>query len=182
MDQKTFVSELAKLRPSSTFLSLLGYRNEASEIADYNIVFHMSYENALKKSISILEDIDPTDSLQATAKQELIDGYNTSLKKMQVSSIEEIDDAYSRFYDEDNIPIKGIKLHDKTNTLHLYGLVNFKRVLMPGSYPNRNRKELTIAKDNLRKIVPVGKFRQFKITPDHVNHISVENLSLLPPQ
>lgn len=181
MDRKQFVEELSKLRPSATFLSLIGYRNEYSEVADYSIVFHISYENALRRSLAALESAVPVDTLQAIAKQELIDGYNTSLTKMAITPIVEIDDAYTRFFDSDGNYIKGIKLHTETDTLHLYGLVNSKRVLIPGQYPHRNRRELTKAKDELRKLCPVEKFRQFKVTPAQVDRISVENLSLLPP-
>lgn len=181
MDQKAFVAELAKLRPSSTFLTLKGYRNESSEVADFSIVFHMSYESALKRSIAALESIVPEDPLEAVAKTELIDGYNASLNKMAVTPIEEIDDAYTRFFDENGKYIKGVKLHTETNILHLYGLVNSKRVIIPGNYPKRNKRALTIAKDKLRKLCPVDKFRQFKIDPSYVDVISVENLSLLPP-
>lgn len=181
MDQKQFVGELSKLRPSATFLSLNGYRNEHSEVADYSIVFHISYENALKRSIAVLDAVVPADTLQALAKRELIDGYSTSLNKIALTPVEEIDDAYTRFFDSDGSYIKGVKLHTKTNTLHLYGLVNSKRVIIPGQYAHRNKKDLTKVKDQLRKLCPVDKFRQFKITSAQVDRISVEHLSLLPP-
>lgn len=182
MNQKQFVSELSKLRPSSTFLTLIGYRNEHSELADYSIVFHMSYENALKKSIHALEQIVPADAEQTVARRELLDGYRASLERMAETSIEEIDDAYTRFFDEQGNYIKGVKLHTASNALHLYGLVVHKRTLMPGIYPHRNKRALTIAKDKLRKHCPVSKFRQFKILPDQVERITVENLTLLPPE
>jgi hypothetical protein len=181
MERKKFVEELSKLRPSATFLSLLGYRNEHSEVADFSIVFHISYENALRRSVAALETVVPTDTLQALAKRELIDGYNASLNKIALTPVEEIDDAYTRFFDSDGKYIKGVKLHTETDTLHLYGLVNSKRVLIPGQYPKHNKRELTKAKDVLRKFCPVEKFRQFRITPSQVDRISVENLSLLPP-
>jgi hypothetical protein len=181
MNTSKFVSELAKLRPSATFLSLIGYRNEYSEVADYNIVFHVNYKNALQRSIIALEGVVPTDNLMAQARQELIDGYTKSISKMSETPVEEIDDAYTRFFDTDGNYIKGVKLHTKTNTLHIYGFVNVKRVIMPGNYPHRNKQELTVAKDKLRKLCPVSKFRQFKITESQVDKISVENLSLLPP-
>ncbi len=181
MDQNQFVGELSKLRPSATFLSLSGYRNEHSEVADYSIVFHISYENALKRSIAALDAVVPADTLQALAKRELIDGYNTSLNKIALTPVEEIDDAYTRFFDSDGSYIKGVKLHTETHTLHLYGFVNSKRVIIPGQYPHRNKKDLTKAKDQLRKLCPVDKFRQFRITSAQVDRISVEHLSLLPP-
>jgi len=181
MDKTQFVEELSKLRPSATFLSLSGYRNEHSEVADYSIVFHISYESALKRSVAALESIVPTDALQSLAKQELIDGYNTSLSKIAMTPIEEIDDAYTRFFDSDGSYIKGVKLHTASDILHLYGFINSKRVIIPGRYPQYNKKDLTKAKDELRKLCPVDKFRQFKLHPTQVDRISVEHLSLLPP-
>lgn len=183
MDQTQFVNELSKLRPGSTFLTVKGYLNEASEVADYSIVFHMSYENALKKSIEVLEKTKVTGKLEKQAKQELIDSFNRSLAKgASDPELEERDPTYSHFKDEAGNYVKGVKLHDATNTLHLYGLVVHKKVLMPGHYPEKNKRELTKAKDKLRHLTPVGKFRQFKITPAQVDSISVENISLLPPE
>ena len=176
-----FLSELSKLRPSSTFLTLCGYRNEASEVADYSIVFHMSYENAIKRSLVALESVVPSGDYEGIAKQELLTSYQASLDKMATTPVEEMEDHYTHFQDESGKFIKGVKMHIATGTLHLYGLVNHKRVLMPGQYKKSNRRPLTIAKDNLRRLCPVNKFRQFKITPNQVDRISVENLSLLPP-
>lgn len=181
MDQQAFVSELAKLRTSSTFLSVMGYRNEYSEVADYSIVFHISYENALKRSLLALESVVPADDLEAQAKRELVDGYQKSLTKLATTPVEEIDDAYTHFVDDNGSYIKGVKVHTETGALHLYGLLNAKRILIPGQYPLSNKRPLTKAKDKLRKLCPVGRFRQFKIVPDRVESISVENLMFLPP-
>ncbi len=174
--------ELSKLRPSSTFLTLKGYRNEYGEVADYSIIFHMSYENALRKSINTLQQYIPINDVYAQAKNELIDSFESSLNKIQETPIEKIEDGYTRFFDENNNYIKGIKLHAATQTLHLYGLVSQKKILIPGTYPKKNKRELTIAKDKLRAMCSVGKFRQFKILPQNVDSISVENISLLPPE
>lgn len=180
MDQVQFVAELAKLRPNSTFLTLKSYRNEHSEVADYSIVFHMSYENALQKSISTLEQYVPANDVEAKAKNELLESFHNSLNKMEETPIEEIEDGYTRFYDNGKY-IKGVKMHTESGTLHLYGLVSQKKILVPGSYPKKNKRELTIAKDKLRYMCAVGKFRQFKILPQNVDSIKVENVSLLPP-
>ena len=182
MDNLQFVTELANLRPSSTFLTLKGYRNEANEVADYSIVFHMSYKAAVERSIKVLDALTVATDLEKQAKTELLASFNKSLANAE-TPIEEIDDAYTRFFDNDGSYIKGVKLHTKTGTLHLYGLVVHKNVKMPGIYgPGGNRKPLTIAKDKLRHMTPVGKFRQFKILPSQLDSISVENLSLLPPE
>lgn len=182
MDKFQFVNELSTLRPSSTFLTLAGYRNESSELADYSIVFHINYQKTVERSIKVLEGIIPTNSLQELAKKELLNSFQTSVRKAQETPVEEIDDAYTRFFDSDGSYIKGCKMHTTTGILHLYGLVVHKRIIMPGLYPQSNRKEFTVVKDALRRQCPVSKFRQFRILPHQVERISVENLSLLPPQ
>lgn len=181
MNNQEFINELSKLRPSSTFLTLKGYRNEYSEIADYNIIFHMSYENALKRSIVILKNLSPISDLEIQAQDELLISFNESLRKLIITPIEKIEDGYKHFIAEDGSYIKGIKLHIKSNTLHLYGLVQYKRVLMPGLYPHKNHAPLTVVKNKMRYLTPAGKFRQFKMLSSQVDLISVENLSLLPP-
>lgn len=182
MNNTDFIAELGKLRPSATFLTLKGYRNEASEIADYSVAFHISYENALKKSIAVLSALDLQGDLEKQARFELLDSFAKSLARGAGSpELEERDPTYSYFKDDDGNYIKGVKMHDATWTLHLYGLVVHKRVLMPGIYKHVNHRPLTIAKDKLRHLTPVGKFRQFKLLSSQVDNIAVEKLSLLPP-
>jgi hypothetical protein len=181
MDKTAFVAELAKLRSSSTFLSLIGYRNEKSEVADHNIVFNISYENALKRSIVALEPYLPNGDIEVTAKEELLASFRESLKSIDETPIDEIDDAYDRFFDTDGSYIKGVKLHRESDVLHLYGLAVHRRVIMPGTYKKVNKRPLTIAKDKLKKLCPVSKFRQFKLLPSQVDSISVQSLSFLPP-
>ena len=176
MNKDTFLSELSKLKPASTFLSVLGYRNEAAEVADYSICFHISYENAVKRSLEALQPMVPADKLEEQAKLELLLSLKASLDKIDSTGIEDLDDGYTR------IPgVKGCKVHTATGNLHLFGLLNHKRVLTPGTYKTVNKRPLTIAKDRLRKSLPVSRFRQFKIVPDQVDHIAVASLTLLPP-
>lgn len=180
MDRKQFVAELAKLRQNSTYLSLIRYRNEFSELADYNILFHMSYENALVKSIQAVKDYTPQFEMERQAKVQVLAGYERSLADLRVTAIEDIDDAYTRFFDNGRY-IKGVKMHTATTCLHLYGLINFKRVLSPGLYPPDTRSTMTALKDRIRRLGPAHKFRQFRILPSQVERISVEKLTLLPP-
>lgn len=182
MDNATFISELSKLRPSATFLTLKGYRSESSEIADYSVAFHISYENALKRSIEKLSAMDLTGDLEKQARFELLDSFAKSLARGASSpELEERDPTYSYFKDDDGNYIKGVKMHTDTWTLHLYGLVVHKRVLMSGIHKHVNSRPLTIAKDKLRHLTPVGKFRQFKLLSSQVDSVQVEKLSLLPP-
>lgn len=160
----------------------MGYRNNYSEISNYSIIFHMSYKNALERSITMLENMELNSAAENFAREDVLNDFRTSLKSAIVYPIEEREDAYRHFKDVNGNYIKGIKLHMRTGALHLYGLVAQKRVLMPGHYPTKNESEFARAKRQLRHLTPVGKFRQFKILPNQVDHIAVANLKLLPPE
>ena len=179
MENLAFVNEISKISPRSTFLSVMGYRSEASEVANYSIVFNMSYTNALKRSIATLEAMTLTSDLDRQAREELLASYNKSLSNPE--KVEDREPAYTYYVDSDGTPVGGVKLHISSNTLHIYGLVNAKRVLLPGSYKTVNSKPITIAKKKLSSQTSCGKFRQFRLTSANVDKISVENLSLLPP-
>lgn len=181
MNREEFVSTLAKLRSASTFLVLHKYRNAHGETADFNIVFHMSYENALKKSILAVAGYTPVGDLAIQAQMELLASYNKSLVTLQTTPLEEVDDAYIRFFDDDQKEIKGIKLHRETDTLHLYGLIHLKRIIVPGTYKKVNHRALTIEKKKIQKLCPVDRFRQFRLVPTQVEKITVEKMDLLPP-
>jgi hypothetical protein len=175
-----FVSILEGLRPSSMFLGLSRYENTYHEVADYQIVFHIDYKRALTKSLDIIKNIKTNSDLEVKAKNDLINSYQKSIDKITSTPVEEIEDGYTRFFNKDGEHIKGIKKCSKTNDIHLYGFVVNKRLIMPGDYPDSNKKDLTIVKDKFRKQTPLSKFRQFVISPSRVDKISVQGLEILP--
>lgn len=181
MTKQEFINELSKLRPSSTFLSLSEYKNQFGEVSNYNIVFHIDYQKSLKKSIQILSTYQAKSDMESLAKREVLEEYNRSLIKMENTPIQDIDDNYKRFFDQDKKCIKGIKMHQSSGILYLFGYIHHRVVIVSGNYPDRNQKPLTICKESLRKLTPVHKFRQFKITKDNVKLIKVEHLTLIPP-
>ena len=174
------IAALSALRPSSTFVTLRGYRAESGEVADHQIVFHMSYGSALQRSILMLEAVVPADELEAQAKAELLASYQKSLDKVEGEPLEVLGEHYDRVLDPSGAPIKGIKVHKESGALHLFGLAYRKTVLQAGTYKATNKRPLTLAKDKLRKGLPVERFRQFIVKPGQVEEIRVENLSLLP--
>lgn len=181
MNRQEFVDEIARLRPGSTFLVLHKYRNSHGEVADFNIIFHMSYKNALKKSIAIVERFKPTNTLQERAQLEVLVGYQNSLHRIETTPIEDIDDAYFRYKDEEGKFIDGVKLHLETGYLHLFGLAHLKRIITPCAYKKVNSSQLTIEKNKIRNLTPASKFRQFRLHNSQVEKIKVQHISLLPP-
>lgn len=181
MNKNAFVNAISNLRPSSTFLSLVDYCNSQEEVADYSIVFHVSYQHLLERSIEQLESYQPLDDLEKEAKLSLLDSYRRSLQKVKESPIEEREDGYRHFQDSEGGWIKGVKLHEETETLHLYGKIVHKTVKKGGSKKEVKSSPLTLAKQKLSRDLPVSKWRQFKLTPNQVGKITVEHMSLEAP-
>lgn len=175
----SIIETLSAIRPSSTFLSLKGYRSESGELADYQIAFHMSYGSALERSILHLEAVVPAIDLEAQAKSELLASYRKSLARVESEPLELVGDHYDRVMVE-GAHVKGIKIHRESGKLHLFGLLIRKTVREPGEWKATNKRPLTVAKDKLRKGLPVERFRQFIIDPSQLEAIRVEKMVIVP--
>jgi hypothetical protein len=181
MNANEFVSAIASVRPQATFLTLHGYRAESGEVADHQIVFHVSYRTLLERSVVALNALQVSDDLQAQAKGEVFESLTASLAKVEETTVEDIEDAYERFFDDSGAHIKGIKRHIESGVMHLYGTTVQKRVIVPGTYKEVKSKPLTIAKNKIRASLPVSKWRQYRVKHDQLDRVSVDSLKLLPP-
>lgn len=122
-----------------------------------------------------------SDALDLQAQGELRDSFLASLAKIDETPVEEIEDAYERINDSEGNHVKGIKRHRETGAIHLTAVVQAKRIITPGEYPAVKSKPLTLAKNAIKAQLPIAKWRQFKLTSDKVERISVDSLKLLPP-
>jgi hypothetical protein len=181
MNRSEFVSAIASVRPSATFLTLHGYTASSGEVADHQIVFHVSYRNLLERSIVALNAIGVEGDLEIEAKAAVLESLAGSLAKFDETSVEELEDAYERFFDDNGQHIRGIKRHVETDTFHLYGVTVQKRIHTPGTFKEVKSKPLTLAKNRLMAMLPVSKWRQYRITPDQVQRVTVDSRSILPP-
>jgi hypothetical protein len=66
---------------------------------------------------------------------------------------------------------KGIKVHNSTGEVYVFGLRLKKEVIQEGTYPKVNSRELTIAKKILSKELKSSKFTQFKM--DSISEIRI---------
>ena len=71
---------------------------------------------------------------------------------------------------------KGIKFHNETGDLYISGFANNKTVLVEGEYKKVNSSALTIAKNELRKLLSTGKFTQYKVS--NVNTMKLNSNTL----
>ena len=56
---------------------------------------------------------------------------------------------------------KGVKVHNETGVLYVYGNRVNKVIRKEGVYKSKNSSALTIAKDEIRKLLKTNKFRMF---------------------
>ena len=172
MNNEQIIDVCSRIRVCSTFLYLKEYENNYADIGNYSIVFHMSYENCLKRSIEQLKEIDCSERI----RNELNNSMENSLyniKENDIADINEKNDGYYRFFDIDGNYIKGLKLHLNSNKLHIYSLLNNVNYIV-----YNKRKELN-EKNRIRNMLDIGRFRQFIIDPNKCKSITVENLNLL---
>lgn len=177
---------LSEIKKGSTFLTVRHYTNNFGEICDFSVVFHISYHNAVDRSLRLLEAYNPVDAdcvgkryccgELRLARLELLDSFRMTLTGYNplATSVQ----AYSLVDDGSGSPINGIKLHDRQDILHLNAFRVYRNLLQKGSYPEDRRAAKTVAKDDLRSKLPVGRYVQFKLTPGKFHHLVVAGITL----
>jgi hypothetical protein len=156
----TLLNKAVKSSPTGvSFVSIKNYTNSSNEISNNLINIGASYAKAKQSDIQFLENIDLAAhnftselSVLETAKAELIAAF---IKPDENRSNGQID-AYT--------PIcSGIKVHNETGVLYVYGYRENKTVLQKGEYKTVKSSAKTIAKNELRKLLKTGKFTQYAL-------------------
>lgn len=161
---------LAKSPTGVSFVSIKGYTNSYGEVSNNVVNVGASLSNAKTKDIETLQSLDVTalggDSiLLEKARVELINSFINPNENRSNGQI----DAYT-------IVAKGIKVHNESGEIYVFGLRNSKSVLAEGIYPIVNSRPLTIAKNSLKKNLKSSKFTQFKLSATSVIKANGEEL------
>jgi hypothetical protein len=161
---------LAKSPTGVSFVSIKGYTNSYGEVSNNVVNVGASLSNAKTKDIETLQSLDVTalggDSiLFEKARVELINSFINPNENRSNGQI----DAYT-------IVAKGIKVHNESGEIYVFGLRNSKSVLAEGIYPIVNSRPLTIAKNSLKKNLKSSKFTQFKLSATSVIKANGEEL------
>lgn len=157
-----------------SFVSIRNYTNKFGEVSNNLINIGASYENAKQKDIVFLENINLSEyefksdlSLLDEARKELI----ASFIKPDENRSNGQKEAYTHI-------VKGVKVHNETGVLYVYGYREKKEILTNGIYPTVKSKPLTIAKDELRKLLRTGKFTQYALEIGNEIRANGETLEL----
>lgn len=169
-------SLLQKLKDNkgAKFASLV-YTNNQGETSRYTILIGFSYRNAVEKSLATLSEQAEkmlAGSIEYIAASELIQSFQNTLNGEQK--------AYTKAHIYEDTDIQGVKRNTNDNSLKLFGLVVDKKVISEGE-PKKPVKssEKTIAKNKLSRELPVGKFSEFKLSPESLARMALNGDTII---
>ncbi|NIQ16489.1 MAG: hypothetical protein GTO02_19475 [Candidatus Dadabacteria bacterium] len=158
MDNNDFLSQFPQIPNGGvSFVNICNYTNKQGEVECALINVGVSYENAKKKDVEYLADLDvstlgsdlPT-SLLEEARQALLGAIISPNKKRSEAQ----KNAYTHV-------TNGVKVHNENGQLYIFGMKVRKTTIVEGEYKEDTRRPLTKAKDAIRKTMKSTQYRQF---------------------
>ena len=166
---KTLV--VAKTINGTSFVGVRGYQNSKGEVSNQTIFVGFLLSNLLKKDLETLKAFDLTpiikkygeevatkayeELLVSLAKRTATEEEKEALRKENDATIKRSDaqtDAYTQL-------AKGIKQHNDTKEIHVFGLCVAKKVLVEGVYPSVNSRPKTLAKKEIQKLADLKQLK-----------------------
>lgn len=174
---QNLVAEVAKLN-GNRFASLTYTAKATGETARHTIQLGFSYHNAVEKSLAELDNItfvsvsDGSKFSRAdfiTAKAEVKASLQATLNA-HAQGEQNPDYTKADVY----VPLfNGLNVSRNDGGYKLFGLTVAKTVLVSGTYKAVNSKPLTLAKNAIRKALPVGAFREFAIDENTLSQAKI---------
>lgn len=194
MEQK-FISEATKIfnqiDTHAQFITIHNYQNNDGEVATHSLCWRISYENAVIRSLGILQNLKPTikDVIGKPytlvhleqALEELIASFtNTVILGVGNNPLATSAHAYDGVLDTHGNFVPGVKLHREQDVLHLTNVYRIQKIVhVPGVYKKVNHAFKTLAKNDLRKLLPLNKFGQFKLEEGRFEKMVVSKITLV---
>ena len=157
---KPFLNSVKSLQ-SARFASITYRSKSTGEVARHTVLLNFSYGNAISKSISQLK------KLKSSIKTEID---TLAYDEVMASLVKSREAHKSGKQNEDftkkdlYIPLgNGLNLNKNDGSIQLYAMTINKVVIHEGIEKNVNSKPITIAKNELKKKLAIGKFREFSI-------------------
>ncbi len=143
------------------------YRNKkAGELARHTLIFGASYRKQIEESIIALDLLSPTfiSPLQREAAEELMKSFRATLAAQDRG---EFNPDYTKKMAYIDIA-QGIKFNITNRTINVSGLAHSKVVIEAGVYPSVVSAPLTIVKKTIKEQLPVSRWREFIVIPEHL--------------
>lgn len=156
---KTLKAATDKSITGVSFVSIRNYTNTSGETSNNLINVGASYANAKRKDIETLENLNVAEhSFKSTP--ELIEEARVALIAAFIAPDKARSEGQTNAYTQ---IVPGVKVHNETGQIYIYGYREKKEVLKAGEYKEVKSAPLTIAKNELRKLLRTGKFTQYAL-------------------
>lgn len=152
----------------ATFYHIQGYKTKMGKVTNVKLNVGFSYENAKKKDIETLKNLDVR-TLNSSLGVQLLEEARKSLLGSLIAPNKVQSEAQKNAYTH---LTNGVKIHNESGEVYIYALLISEKVLVEGEKKTTNKRELTIAKDLIRKQLRTGQFRQYTINPEQVEKLS----------
>lgn len=158
--QKT-IEKLQELLPKiSGFVGIRGYENRYGEVSNIVVNVGMNYPKAKQQDIETLKTVSITPLANDTISSVLLEEARTKLIQSFIKPNENRSQGQINAYTNMG---NGIKVHNESGDIFIYGYKHSKTVIVKGEYPTVNSRPLTLAKNILKKDLKTTKFSQYKI-------------------
>ncbi len=153
---------ISKSPTGVSFFSIKNYTNKSSEVSNQLINIGVDYGKTKIKDIEFLRNLDITKTDLYQWKSSLVD--LEIARAALIAAFEAPDKARSEGQkDAYTVISNGVKVHNETGALYIYGYRVNKTVLVKGEYKEVKSSKETIAKNELRKLLKTGNFVNFAI-------------------
>jgi hypothetical protein len=173
------VSELIANLSAQTgcrFASILYTAKASGEVARHTVNLGFSYHNSVENSLAELREMMPQLSgIEFDAAKELETSF---AKTLAAHAVGEQNSDYTKKGQYHEI-CKGLNVNLLDGSFQLFGLTVSKDVVTPGTHRVVKSAPLTVAKDKLRKSLPVGKFREFALDAGTVQSVRANGETLI---
>lgn len=154
------------------FASFAYTSKETNETARHTVALGFDYMELVSKSLAkLIQKRKKLAGVDAIAADELIASFQATLNGTQT--------GYTKAEIYLPTTIRGLKVNTNDGSLQLFGLAMSKKIIIPGN-PRKpvNSAPKTIAKNALRKDLPIGKFREFALDSGNLHTANIKGRTL----
>jgi hypothetical protein len=156
----TLESAISKTKNGITFIAVNDYTNSANEVSNNLINVGIKYENQKLKDIEYLKTLD-IQSISFHSSLIDIEKARIALIEAFLKPNENRSNGQKNAYYHIN---SAIKVHIESGEVMIYGYRENKKVISEGIYKEVKSSSLTIAKNELRRLLKTSKFKYFKLS------------------
>ncbi len=159
----------------ATFASFLYRSKSDGSLSRFTVILGAKYSNLLEKSRLELQ-------LQMeTMEKELLPAAQEVMQSLEKSIVAHANGEQSSDYTKRNLykPIgNGVNINLNDNSLQVFGLVQSKVILQEGVRKEVKSSPMTIAKNKVRKMLPLSKWREFAFDAGNIEAVKVNGSTI----